>query len=409
MPITIDLPTAVGAVERLEIPSGYQYEYRDTGRFASRTLLAAPHVVPDLRWPYTPGVDGRLDLETTVAFRRFLWDLGFGVADAMSTAERGPGGLSWPQVRELLEASKAAAREGDLLMGGVGTDQYGPGELTTLEAVADAFIEQLDVVEGLGIVPILRGSHHLAALAQTAADYALVYDRVLEAASVPLVVHWSGAIFQPQFASYWGSTQLREAIDHFVAILDRHPGKVVGVKFSVMDAAKERELRDRLPEGCVMYTGDDYHYADLIVPDDPGEEPSQALLGILAGIAPIASAAMRRLDAGHTDAARDMLRRSETLSRKVFEAPANRYPAGIAFLAYLDDRQSHPRLLSGREGARSIVHYAEVFRLAIDAGLLRDARLAVDRFRPLLDAAGVDQAEPTIFDLNSPKGSTNSE
>jgi hypothetical protein len=140
-----------------------------------------------------------------------------------------------------------------------------------------------------------------------------------------------------------------------------------------------------------MFTGDDYHYADLIVPKNSEETPSMALLGILPAIAPIAHCAMKLLDAGNVNDAREMLRKSEPFSQKVFEAPANRYPAGIAFMAYLNGHQDHPFLFSGREGLRSIVHYSECFRLAIGIGLIQNADLAVERFRPLLESAGFSQ------------------
>ena len=192
---SLNLPTREMTVESFRVPEDYRFAYPGSGPFRARTLVAAPHVIPDIRGPYTPGVDGRLDIGATIRFRRYLWDLGFGIADAMSTAERGPGGITWSQVKDLLQAARAEARPGEILMGGVGTDQHDPGTLTSLTAVTDAFLEQLAFVEGCGITPILRGSHHLAGLATGPADYAAVYDRVLDAAAGPVVIHWSGAIF----------------------------------------------------------------------------------------------------------------------------------------------------------------------------------------------------------------------
>jgi len=48
-------------------------------------------------------------------------------------------------------------------------------------------------------------------------------------------------------------------------------------------------------------------------------------------------------------------------------------------------------MLGGMEGARTIVHLGEVFRLAAEAGVLTDPERAARRFRPLLELAGVDQ------------------
>ena len=64
----------------------------------TRRVLAAAHVA------VRPG--GEIDWESTLGFRDFLWDYGFGVAEAMDTAQRGTG-LSWAQARELIARSAA--------------------------------------------------------------------------------------------------------------------------------------------------------------------------------------------------------------------------------------------------------------------------------------------------------------
>ena len=47
-------------------------------------------------------------------------------------------------------------------------------------------------------------------------------------------------------------------------------------------------------------------------------------------------------------------------------------------------------MVGGQQSARSIVHLAELFRLADVAGLLRDPDLATSRMRTLLALHGVD-------------------
>jgi hypothetical protein len=47
-------------------------------------------------------------------------------------------------------------------------------------------------------------------------------------------------------------------------------------------------------------------------------------------------------------------------------------------------------MLGGQQSARSIVHLAEVFRLASEANLLRDPDRAVQRMRTLLAVHGID-------------------
>ena len=64
------------------------------------------------------------------------------------------------------------------------------------------------------------------------------------------------------------------------------------------------------------------------------------------------------------------------LSRKIFEAPTQYYKAGVVFLAWLNGHQDHFAMVGGMQSARSALHYADVFRLADQAGLLRDPELA---------------------------------
>src|SRR5262249_36217420 len=54
----------------------------------SRAAFAAAHVVADPLAANGPGTPAALDWEATLAFRRHLWGLGLGVADAMDTAQR---------------------------------------------------------------------------------------------------------------------------------------------------------------------------------------------------------------------------------------------------------------------------------------------------------------------------------
>ncbi len=54
--------------------------------FASRTVYAAAHVVADPDGGNAPSAPAAVDWDATLAFRRHLWSLGFGVADAMDTA-----------------------------------------------------------------------------------------------------------------------------------------------------------------------------------------------------------------------------------------------------------------------------------------------------------------------------------
>ncbi|TIX57685.1 MAG: dihydrodipicolinate synthase family protein, partial [Mesorhizobium sp.] len=65
------------------------------------------------------------------------------------------------------------------------------------------------------------------------------------------------------------------------------------------------------------------------------------------------------------------------------------YKAGIVFMAWLNGHQDHFSMVGGMQSARGICHYADVFRLADQAGLLADPELAVARMESLCAVAGV--------------------
>src|SRR5699024_2864934 len=118
-----------------------------------------------------------------------------------------------------------------------------------------------------------------------------------------------------------------------------------GVKMSLLDAESEIWVRRRLPDGCTMFTGDDFNYVSLIAGDQAGH--SDALLGAFAAVAPSASAAIQALD--NDDEARftEILKPTEALARQVFAAPTFYYKTGVAFLAWLNGHQSAFQMVGG--------------------------------------------------------------
>ena len=147
-------------------------------------------------------------------------------------------------------------------------------------------------------------------------------------------------------------------------------------------------MRRRLPKGVRMYTGDDFNYAELIEGDDKGY--SDALLGIFDAIAPAASAALSSLAAGDRARFHEIFAPTVPLSRHIFGAPTRFYKTGVVFLAWLNGHQDHFVMVGGQQSARSILHLAEVFRLADRAGLLRDPALARARMRELCAVHGIE-------------------
>ncbi|MFD3335255.1 dihydrodipicolinate synthase family protein [Streptomyces sp. NPDC058700] len=351
----------------------------------SRTVFSAAHVVADPYADTSPDSPAAVDWDATLAFRRHLWSHGLGVAEAMDTAQRGMG-LDWAGAAELIRRSAAEARGvGGLIACGVGTDQLtGPADLP---AVRKAYEEQLALVEETGSRAILMASRALAAAASGPDDYLDLYGHLLRQASEPVILHWLGPMFDPALDGYWGSADLDTATETFLDVIAAHPDKVDGIKVSLLDARREVELRRRLPEGVRCYTGDDFHYPELIAGDDQGF--SHALLGIFDPLAPLAAQAVRTLDTGDVEGFRATLDPTVALSRHLFEAPTRFYKTGVVLLAWLAGHQDHFTMVGGLQSARSLPHLARAYELADGLGLFPDPALAEARMRSLLTVYGV--------------------
>jgi hypothetical protein len=355
----------------------------------SRVFFAAAHVVADPLADTTPVSPPALDWDTTLAYRRYLWSLGLGVAEAMDTAQRGMG-LDWTTARELIERSVAEARAvGGMIACGAGTDHLPPRPDLSLDQVEAAYLEQIEAVERCGGRVILMASRALAACARSPDDYARVYGRLLSQVREPVILHWLGDMFDPVLAGYWGSHDLDAAMETALAIIHEHAAKIDGIKISLLDAQREIQMRRRLPPGVRMYSGDDFNYPELILGDDQGY--SDALLGIFDAIAPAASAALQALDADDPERFRAILEPTVPLSRHIFQPPTYFYKTGVVFLAYLNGHQRHFRMVGGQESARSILHLARLFILADQAGVLCDPDRAVARMRIVLALAGIEE------------------
>jgi hypothetical protein len=364
---------------------------RPTVPITSRIAYAAAHVVPRVLADNTPGAPADLDWDATMAYRHELWSYGLGVADAMDTAQRGMG-LDWPAARELIRRSgHEAAAVGGRLACGAGTDQLAIGDVPPgargLELITDAYREQIEVVRGAGAQVILMASRALARRATSPDDYLSVYGALLAEADEPVILHWLGSVFDPALTGYWGDADIARATTIFRRLIEESPGKVDGVKVSLLDAGHEIALRGALPADVRLYTGDDFNYPELIIGDEEGH--SDALLGIFAAIYPAASTALQELDAGNTDRARQILDSTRALGRHVFTAPTSYYKTGVAFLAWLNGHQPGFAMVGGLVSGRSVEHLAQVFVLADRAGLLADPELAVRRMRTFLDVNGV--------------------
>jgi Protein of unknown function (DUF993) len=364
---------------------------RPTRPITSRVAYAAAHVIPNSLADNVPGAPADLDWDATMAYRHELWSYGLGVADAMDTAQRGMG-LDWPATRELIRRSgREAAAVGGRLACGAGTDQLDIAGIATgargLAAITDAYREQIEVVREAGADVILMASRALAKVAASADDYLSVYGALLAEADRPVILHWLGEMFDPALRKYWGATETAVATTTFLQLIAAHPGKVDGVKVSLLDAGHEVALRRALPTGVRLYTGDDFNYPELIIGDEHGH--SDALLGVFAAIYPAASTALQQLDAGNAAQAREILDSTRDLGRHIFAAPTHYYKTGIAFLSWLNGHQRGFTMVGGLATGRSVRHLSELFVLADRAGLLRDPGLAAHRMRMYLEVNGI--------------------
>jgi len=386
MPV-VNLPTQAGGTEayRLKGPQAWNGDGRPA---FDRIALAAAHVVADPRADVDPWLTAAIDWDATIDYRRHLWRLGLGVAEAMDTAQRG-GGLDWPNALKLIQLSVEAARDipGAAVFSGVGTDQLAPSSHVALDDVIRAYEQQIEAVEAAGGRIILMASRALVVAAKSPDDYAKVYDRILRQVREPVIIHWLGEMFDPALKGYWGHADHHAAMDVCVDIIGDNASKVDGIKLSLLDKDKEIRLRRKLPQGVRCYTGDDFNFAELIAGDEQGY--SDALLGIFDVIAPAASAALAAHARGDLDQYWRIFEPTVPLSRHLFKAPTQFYKTGVVFLAYLNGHQSHFVMVGGQQSARSLMHLVEAFKLADAAGLIRDPDLAVSRLNDLMRTYGI--------------------
>jgi hypothetical protein len=386
--LSLKLPTAGGGMETYRLAASRRFPAKLEGTL-NRVAFSAAHVVSDPLADVDPWLTAAIDWDRTIAFREHIWDLGLGVAEAMDTAQRGMG-LDWPTSLELIQRSvKAAkARGGALVFSGAGTDHLAIEDAKNLDDVIRAYEDQVAAVEKAGGRIILMASRALAKIARSPDDYAHVYDRVLSQVAEPVIIHWLGDMFDPALANYWGTPDLDRAMDVALGVINTNAADVDGVKISLLDKQREIDMRRRLDARVKMYTGDDFNYAELIAGDEKGY--SHALLGIFDAIAPAASYALSRLAASDTQGFHDVLGPTVPLSRHIFKAPTRFYKTGIVFMAYLNGHQDHFTMVGGQESTRSMLHLAELFRLADQAGLLANPELATRRMRAVLAVHGVE-------------------
>ena len=352
----------------------------------NRVAFSSAHVVANPNFDYAPSLDVCIDWNKTLSYRNYLWDLGLGVAEGMDTAQRGMG-LDWNNSLELIRQSvKLAKSRNDkpLIFSGVGTDhiiQFSDHQ--SIQNVIEAYLKQIEEVEKIGGRIILMASRLLASIAKSNEDYQYVYSNVLSQISQPVIIHWLGDMFDPNLKGYWGSSDIDLAMKNCLDIIFENREKIDGIKISLLDANREKQMRKKLPSEIKMYTGDDFNYPELIAGD--GENYSHALLGIFDAIAPLTSFALQELAQGNEENYFRVLNPTINLSRHIFQNPTRFYKTGIVFMAYLNGHQDHFQMVGGQQSFRSIIHFCTLFKLADQARALRNPDLAIQRMLSFLD------------------------
>lgn len=361
-------------------------ELRESGSDPPRLVFAAAHLVMHdsyARVAHTPDcpaipqeIAAHIDWEGTTAFRRHLISRGFGIAEAMDTAQRYD--VGWPIARELIERC-GALRPPTGFMAGAGTDQL--AGVRRREDLVDAVVDQCAIIRAAGGWPMILAMPWLSLHGCDESAYVDVYTAIIRQCEGPLFIHWLGPMFLDALRGYFPG----EAFDR---IMEFDPAKVRGCKLSMLDETLERGLRTRLAaRDQIMLTGDDFHFGSLMTGTPTGStvidgrtaatgDLSHALLGIFDAVSAPASLALRALGAGREEIFSRIMLRCETLGRVIFEPPTQHYKVGLAFLAWLNGLQPNHMLPNHLEAARDAPHLCRVLHAAALAGCIERPEIA---------------------------------
>jgi len=378
----------------ITLEDGLLAQYRDRIESAKpvRTGFAAAHLV--LHAEHDGELADVIDWDATMAQRRRLDGFGFGIAEAMDTAQRFE--VGWPVAERLIEECGRLGLEHGFIAGA----SYDHVEkIGSTDELVEAVVYQCHAIEAAGGIPILLPMEWLVANHVDADGYVDVYTRIAFSVRGPVFVHWLGEVFHPGLHGYFPE-------DSFSRVMESLPERIVGAKLSLLDAALEHRIRQELaPRQQIVLTGDDYHFARLIFGGEPSDggldapevagtrdvgglefplgDFSHALLGVLDAVAEPAGIAFSLLARGETRAYFELMQPCERLGQWIFQDPTPDYKAGLVCLAWLNGWQEQFRLPNRLETKRDLDHYVRLAELASEARALVDASLATKRLEQL--------------------------
>ncbi|MFT4539389.1 MAG: hypothetical protein ACI841_001493 [Planctomycetota bacterium] len=366
----------------------------------ARTVFAAAHIVMTADYEQVEiaqdtlerqhQIEEHVDWEATRAIRLQLDEFGFGIAEAMDTAQRFD--IGWILAQRLIEECGALDRH-HAFVAGAGYDQL--ADVSDPAELIAAVVEQARFIRAHGGIPVILPMQWLTESGADEATYVEVYEAIANGIEGPAIVHWLGEMFLPSLRGYFPGASFRE-------VMKRGARTFIGAKLSLFDRDLEVSLRRELRErGQVIFTGDDLNFADLILGGDPEiadrsapaiedwadldgrplalGDFSHALLGVFGAIARPVEHALDQLEAGDAAGYSETIRPCEELGRWLFQAPVPNYKAGVAFLTYLDGRQARCLLPLHAEHDRSIEFLTEATRLGLLAEVFADESAVEDR------------------------------
>jgi len=358
----------------------------------NRLAFAAAHLV--LRDEYAgikhsldaPGsheeIGAFIDWERTAALRTRLGRLGFGIAEAMDTAQRFF--IGWENAHRLIRECGRLELKGGFIAG-AGVDHL--SEPSSRSELIEGVLFQIEAIQSAGGWAIILPLPQLCRWRCTPEQYVKVYGEIIRQAQGPLFVHWLGEQFLPELAGYFPG-------DSFQRIMALDPSTLRGVKLSLLDPEFEIQTRrELLKHDQIVLTGDDLHFSELMLgagagrpaPPKPVERTtrlldrdvplgdfSHALLGVLDGIAAPAALALDWL--AHGDAERYLARMApcQRLSETLFEPPTRHYKVGLAYLSWLAGHQPNRMLVNHEERARPQLHLLDLLQRAAPTGLFEN-------------------------------------
>ena len=345
-------------------------------------------------------IEAGIDWTATAFLRRDLDLRGFGVAEAMDTAQRFA--IGWRNAKRLIGMT-GELRLDHGFIAGAGADQL--DDIQDRGQLITAVVEQASFIREQGGLVILLPLPWLLRAKFDEDGFVAIYRDIIAELEGPLFVHWLGEVFLPELRGYFPG-------ESFSRIMALDPEKVRGCKLSLLDAEFERRTRRELgPRGQLVLTGDDFNFAGLILGGEPSNQASvppvegridiggcsvgvgdfsHALLGVLDAVAAPASVAMAALARGDAGRYLEIMEPCEVLGRHLFASPTYAYKSGLAFLSWLIGRQENPMLVNHEERSRDLRHYLKAAELAAKAGVIEDAALASERLETMLDDGGID-------------------